>query len=125
MEELFARSDADRQAFVRLLAALTAGDRVWVVATMRNDFYDRLRQDPDLNALAERGRLYDLAPPSLADYRDIIRQPARAAGLRFENNERRDLAAEIEAEAGSEGALPMIAFGLGARRELWLSMGMR
>jgi tetratricopeptide (TPR) repeat protein len=112
MEELFARSDADRQAFVRLLAALTAADRVWVVATMRNDFYDRLRQDPDLNALAERGRLYDLAPPSLADYRDIIRQPARAAGLRFETNERRDLAAEIEAEAGSEGALPMIAFVL-------------
>jgi tetratricopeptide (TPR) repeat protein len=110
MEELFVRSDLDRQAFVRLLAALTATDRVWVVATMRNDFYDRLRQDPDLNALAERGRLYDLAPPSLADYRDIIRQPARAAGLKFETNEHRDLAAEIEAEAGSEGALPMIAF---------------
>jgi len=110
MEELFARPDADRSAFVRLLASLTTTGRVWVVATMRNDFYDRLRQDPDLSILADRGRLYDLAPPSLADFRDIIRQPAQAAGLMFEANERRDLAAEIEAEAGSEGALPMIAF---------------
>ncbi len=110
MEELFARGDADRQSFVRLLAALTTADRIWIVATMRNDFYDRLRQDSDLNALAERGRLYDLGLPSLADYRDIIRRPAQAAGLKFETDEHRDLAAEIEAEAGSDGALPMIAF---------------
>jgi len=110
LEELFVRTEADRQIFVRLLASLTASGRVWVVATMRNDFYDRLRQDSELSALADRGRLYDLAPPTLADYRDIIRRPAQAAGLRFEVNQHRDLAAEIEAEAVSEGALPMIAF---------------
>ena len=110
LEELFARPQADRQAFLRLLAALVVTGRVWVVATMRNDFYDRLRQDPELADLANRGRLYDLSPPGLADYRDIIRQPAQAAGLKFETNERRDLAAEIEAEAGSEGALPMVEF---------------
>jgi tetratricopeptide (TPR) repeat protein len=110
LEELFMRTEPDRRAFVRLLVALAASGRVWVAATMRNDFYDRLRQDPDLNILSERGRLYDLAPPTLADYRDIIRQPAQAAGLKFETTSERDLAAEIEAEAGSEGALPMIAF---------------
>ena len=110
LEELFVRSDADRSRFLRLLSELTRTGRVWVAATMRNDFYDRLRQDPGLSALADSGRLYDLAPPSLADYRDIIRRPAQAAGLRFDANERRDLAAEIEAEAVSEGALPVIAF---------------
>ncbi len=110
LEELFARPDADRQAFVRLLAALTATGRVWIAATMRNDFYARLRQDPDLSALTDRGRIYDLAPPSVGDYRAIIRQTAQAAGLRFEVSEQRDLAKEIEAEAGSEGALPMVAF---------------
>jgi tetratricopeptide (TPR) repeat protein len=110
MEELFARPEGDRQAFVQLLSALVATGRVWVTGTMRNDFYDRLRQDADLSQLADRGRLYDLLPPSLADYRAIIRQPAAAAGLKFEATEHRDLAAEIEAEAAGEGALPMIAF---------------
>jgi tetratricopeptide (TPR) repeat protein len=110
LEELFASAESDRRAFVRLLASLAATGRVWVVATMRNDFYDRLRQDAELSALADRGRIYDLAPPVLADYREIIRRPAQAAGLSFEVNERRDLAAEIEIEAGGEGALPMIAF---------------
>jgi tetratricopeptide (TPR) repeat protein len=110
MEEIFIRPEADRRSFVRLLTALASTGRVWLVATMRNDFYDRLRLDPELSALADRGRIYDLAPPGLADYRDIIRRPALSAGLLFETNERRDLAAEIESEAGGEGALPMIAF---------------
>jgi len=110
MEELFARPEADRQSFVRLLMCLAATGRVWVTATMRNDFYDRMRQDAELSALADRGRLYDLAPPTLADYRDIIHRPAQAAGLKFEVTAQRDLGAEIEAEAGGEGALPMIAF---------------
>jgi tetratricopeptide (TPR) repeat protein len=109
-EELFARPEPDRKAFVRLLAALASSGRVYITGTMRNDFYDRLRQDPDLGALTERGRTYDLKPPTLADYRDIIRQPAHAAGLEFEIKGHRDLVAEIESEAGGEGALPMIAF---------------
>jgi tetratricopeptide (TPR) repeat protein len=111
-EELFTLAEPNRRAFLRLLSALTATGRVWTTGTMRNDFYDRLRQDVDLNALSKRGRLFDLAPPGLADYRDIIRQPARAAGLKFELSEHRDLAAEIEAEAASDGALPMVAFML-------------
>jgi tetratricopeptide (TPR) repeat protein len=110
LEEIFIRPEADRRNFVRLLTALASTGRVWLVATMRNDFYDRLRLDPELSVLTDRGRIYDLAPPGLADYRDIIRRPALAAGLLFETNDRRDLAAEIESEAGGEGALPMIAF---------------
>src|ERR1700722_875731 len=55
LEELFARSNDDRRQFVRLLSALAATGRVWVVATLRNDFYDRLRQDEELSGLADRG----------------------------------------------------------------------
>ena len=110
MEELLTRPEADRQIFVRLLASLARTGRIWIAATMRNDFYDRLRQDTELSALADRGRVYDLAPPRLADYRDIIRQPALASGLKFEATAHRDLAVDIENEAGGEGALPMIAF---------------
>jgi tetratricopeptide (TPR) repeat protein len=110
LEEIFARPEADRQAFIRLLVALTATGKVWVTATMRNDFYDRLRQDSELSSFTDCGKIYDLLPPGRADYREIIRSPAQAAGLIFEIDERRDLAADIEDEAGSEGALPMIAF---------------
>jgi tetratricopeptide (TPR) repeat protein len=110
LEELFALPDPARRAFVDLLSALAASGRVWVAATMRNDFYDRLRQDPELGALTDKGRTYDLSFPVAADYRAIIRHPAEAAGLRFEATARRDLAVELESEATGEGVLPMVAF---------------
>ena len=110
LEELLSSPAADRQTLVRLLTELAASGRVWIAATMRNDFYDRLRQDADLSELTDRGRIYDLAPPSVADFRAIIREPAAAAGLEFETTESRDLAAEIEKEAAGDGSLPMIAF---------------
>jgi tetratricopeptide (TPR) repeat protein len=110
LEELFARADRDRRAFLELLGTLASTGRVWIVATMRNDFYDRLRDDAVLSALTDQGRTYDLAFPTAADYRTIIRQPAEAAGLRFEVSGERDLAAELEGEAGGEGALPVLSF---------------
>ena len=110
LEELFSRSDADRGALTNVLTALASCGRVWVAATMRSDFYETLRLEPALSELADCGRLYNLAPPGLADYRDIIRLPAVAAGLKFEASAHRDLGADIEAEASSEGALPMVEF---------------
>jgi tetratricopeptide (TPR) repeat protein len=110
MEELFARTDEDRAAFFNLLAVLAGSGRIWFAATMRSDFYERLRLEPALRDLADRGRLFDLSPPKLADYRDIVRLPALAAGLQFETSESRDLGTEIEVEAGSDGALPMVEF---------------
>jgi tetratricopeptide (TPR) repeat protein/energy-coupling factor transporter ATP-binding protein EcfA2 len=110
LEELFSNTTADRQAFVQLLTELASSGSVWVTATVRNDFYDRLRHDRHLSELTDRGRIYDLGPPNLADFRAIIREPAAAAGLEFETTEGRDLAAEIEKEAAGDGSLPMIAF---------------
>jgi tetratricopeptide (TPR) repeat protein len=110
LEELLSSTAPDRQIFVRLLTELASSGKVWIVATMRNDFYDRLRQDAELSELTDRGRIYDLAPPSVADFRSIIREPAGAAGLEFETTPTRDLAAEIEKEAAGDGSLPMIAF---------------
>ncbi|MBV9620537.1 MAG: ATP-binding protein, partial [Gammaproteobacteria bacterium] len=110
LEELFSIPLSIRQPFTHLLRGLAATGRVWIVATMRNDFYDALRSDPELSALADAGRLYDLARPTQADYRTIIRAPAAAAGLVFEVAAGRDLAQEIEDEAQNEGALPVVSF---------------
>ena len=85
-----------------------------VVATMRSDFQHRLAEFPVLDALAGRSeikgpyeaeQMLDLGLPSPADLRDMILNPARAAGLTFETSGERDLAQLIEAEARPE-AMP-------------------
>ena len=58
LEELFTLdlvTPAMRQAFVAALASLARSGRVWVVATVRSDFYSRLAELPALVAL-EGGR---------------------------------------------------------------------
>ena len=64
-EELFAASvtEADRNAFIDLVAALAETGRIWVAATLRADFYARMLNQPALKKLKERGATYDLAPP--------------------------------------------------------------
>ena len=87
MEELFtleALDAASRERFVALLAALARSGLVWLIGTMRSDFYPRCLEVPELVALKEGPGQYDLLPPSFAETRQIIRQPTRAAGLSFE-----------------------------------------
>jgi hypothetical protein len=65
LDELFAAdvSDKDRTDFAKALAALTATGRVWVIATLRTDLYERFQQAPVLLALKQAGAAYDLALP--------------------------------------------------------------
>ncbi len=61
LEELFttsAISVADRQLFVRLIGNLARSGAVWVIATLRADFWHRAAEVPELVALAQgNGRL--------------------------------------------------------------------
>lgn len=75
--------EAQRQAFLDTLQALARGGRVLVVATCRNDFYPRLAEYPQLMANKAQGAHFDLAPPTRAEITQMIRLPARAAGLSF------------------------------------------
>lgn len=122
LEELFTLetiSPEQRHAFVRALDGLTRSGQVWVVATMRSDFYDRLETDPMLAKLAADDGIYRLLPLGDAELAQVIRQPAREAGLRF----------AIDAESGAgldeviltaatrdRGALPLLSFLLD---QLW------
>ncbi len=95
---------ADR--FFTAVLALASTRRVWLVATLRAEFLPRV---PDFRALAklagDAGTLL-LPPPDRTGLREIIRLPALAAGLRWED----DLAGEIEADAASEpNPLPPLA----------------
>ena len=55
MEELFTTEEepASREALVRLLAALAGSGLVWVIATIRSDFFHRCGEVPGFSALKD------------------------------------------------------------------------
>jgi class 3 adenylate cyclase len=88
LEELFT-TDTDpssREEFVRLLAALASSGLVWMIGTIRADFFHRCGEIPGFSALKDGLSSYELLPPNRAEIAQIIREPARAAGLRFEED---------------------------------------
>jgi formylglycine-generating enzyme required for sulfatase activity len=110
---------SEREAFVVALQALANSGLVWVVATMRSDFFGRLEALPALAALSAGEGRYLLLPPDEAEIGQIIRQPAPEAGLRFGNDPARaeGLDEVILHTAGrASGALPLLSFLLD---QLW------
>ncbi|MBB3193198.1 nSTAND1 domain-containing NTPase [Roseateles terrae] len=69
--------------FIATLHALVASGRMVVLALCRNDFYPALAQHPTLMRDKEQGAHMDLAPPDAEALAQMIRLPARAAGLVF------------------------------------------
>src|SRR6266403_2480167 len=86
LEELFEQSQeqAERAAFIVILHALARAGRIWVIATVRSDFAARLEDHPELLTLTRQGNLHILGPPTSDELADMIREPARAAGLQWE-----------------------------------------
>jgi serine/threonine protein kinase/tetratricopeptide (TPR) repeat protein len=86
LEELFTTgfSPQIRQAYVSAIADLARSGRVYVLATLRSDFYSSYQQFPELIELTKPSGKVDLRPPSSHEIGEIIRLPAEAAGLSFE-----------------------------------------
>jgi hypothetical protein len=105
-EELFTwPTPAGRQRFGQLLGAAVAGP-VQVVAAMRSEFLDDLRDLPALAGMPIEA--YVLAPLDREMLREVIEGPAKVARLRLENG----LAAALVADTDSGEALPLLAFTL-------------
>jgi WD40 repeat protein len=118
LEELFTApgiAPEDRQLLVRLLAGLAGSGSVWVIGTVRADFWHRLAEIPELTLLAEgRGRV-DLAPASPAELAEMIRKPAQASGLSFEVHPETGIGLDAvlaQDAAAAPGALPLLSFTL-------------
>src|SRR5690606_33013664 len=75
LEEVFAWPAEARQGFAALLRALLESGRVWLLATLRSDFYPLLQAEAALLALKSAGRGFDLAPPTAAEIREIVEGP--------------------------------------------------
>jgi formylglycine-generating enzyme required for sulfatase activity len=123
LEELFTQdrlSPAEREAFVKALEALAKSGLVWVVATMRSDFFDRLETLPLLATLSADSGRFLLLSPNESEIGQIIRQPAREAALRFEIHPTRAQGLDEviqQATSRATGALPLLSFLLD---QLWL-----
>jgi hypothetical protein len=90
-EELFTSDDLNRRpelrtGFAVALDALAASGVVFVLVTLRSDYYSQIQQLPAFVDLKEANGQFDLLPAQPAEIAQMIRQPALAAGLRFEKD---------------------------------------
>jgi WD40 repeat protein len=115
LEEIFDKSVPveERQAFIAILDAMAREGRVWVIATVRSDFAPRLEEHAPLISLAREGYLYILGPPRADELAEMITEPARAAGLKWDFRDGVSLDQLIlrEAIANPEG-LPLLEYAL-------------
>ena len=117
LEELFTNeflTPLERQRFVALIAGLVRSGRVWVIATMRKDFWHQADDTPELVQMAEGDTAGSSScRPLRRNLSQMIRRPAAAAGVGFEHHPTTDVPLnEIIAEevAHEAGALPLLSY---------------
>jgi hypothetical protein len=109
--------------FVSALAALARSGHVFVIATLRSDFFGRCAELPELMELKAGDGAYDLPLPTSQEIGQIIRQPAIAAGLQYETIGKPDeeiaLDERLRDDAiGHPEALPLLEYCLSGLYEL-------
>ena len=113
LEELFTTgfSLEIQQRYICALAGLVRSGRVFVLATLRSDFYSSYLGFPDLIELTKPGGKFDLRPPTPSEIGNMIQLPAESAGLHFEQDletgQRLDQALRDAASATPE-SLPLL-----------------
>ncbi|MFH0953772.1 MAG: AAA family ATPase [Verrucomicrobiota bacterium] len=120
LEELFTDkrlTDAHREQFVNALEAMARSGVVWVLATVRSDFYPYCQRLPALMRAKEGPGQIDILPPAADALRRLIECPAGLAGLVFEKRGETSLADRILDDATAHaGLLPLVSYVL---RELF------
>ena len=88
LEELFTTGFSldVRHNYISALAGLVRSGRVFVLTTLRSDFYASYQEFPDLIELTKPSGKFDLRPPTSSEIGNMIRLPAEAAGLQFEQD---------------------------------------
>jgi tetratricopeptide (TPR) repeat protein len=115
LEETFALPDSSPTAgpLFAAIIALARSTSVWITATLRSDFVHRLEAHPDLMLCLGRNAPYTLLPPRPDELAEMIREPARAAGLIWEQKGGVTLDQELLRDAaGNPEALPLLEYTL-------------
>ncbi len=104
-----------RKRFVSAIGEMARSGTVWVLATLRSEFYSRCEEVPELVSLKSGQGQYQLLPPTKSELSQIIRLPAIAAGLEFEVETETGTSLDdalLDAAGRNPGALPLIEFTL-------------
>ncbi len=112
MEELFARSipHSVMVQFFEAIEALAQSGLVWVVATVRSDFYQECLKVPALVRM--KGSVtYDLTAPGPDALLRVVTGPAKLAGLKFDKKGETSLADVILRESADRTELlPLVEY---------------
>lgn len=109
LEQALLAEEADTVAFGEAVATLVQTGRVWIIATLRSDRIDLLERAPALADMADGDALYRLVRPTLAELGEIIRAPAKLAGIEFEETEGTGLVELLAEEAmRAPDSLPLL-----------------
>lgn len=108
MEELFtSQDDTKSDQFLSALYRAAQEQTVWVLATIRSDHLHHCHRHPDMVKVLRGAGHYPVGPVEPFMLSDMIKKPARCAGVRVSDN----LVRRIVFDAGSEpGNLPLLAF---------------
>ncbi|MFK8014099.1 MAG: tetratricopeptide repeat protein [Gammaproteobacteria bacterium] len=106
--------EAFRSQFLAVLYPLVRSGAVWMLATMRSEFYPQFAEIEALRFLRGEHGQVDLAFPGAAEIADIVRKPAALAGLSFgmDENSRRLDQIIIDAATRQDNSLPLLQFAL-------------
>jgi WD40 repeat protein len=92
LEELFLLEDrfspTERNRFLAAVASLVRSrtSYVWVVGTLRSDFFSKCEESEDLIQLMKGKGQYHLLLPDSNEFSQMIRFPAQSAGYSFEDH---------------------------------------
>ncbi|MGE3109100.1 MAG: tetratricopeptide repeat protein [Phycisphaerales bacterium] len=115
-EEIFTRKSAeeDQRLFARALRILCSSGLVWVLGTIRSDYYERCSAIEDIRVLKEGDGQYHLPPLTFSELHQVVTEPARLAGVKFESRpDRGKLEDEIiNAAMRHTDPLPLLSYTL-------------
>ena len=108
-------------AFCEALRTMILTGDVWVIATLRADFFSRCAELPERfrDLFIEQGGIYAVGGPRPAEISQMIRRPAMMAGLTFERRGDPEEGLDDvlrDAASGNPTVLPLLQFTLD---ELW------
>ena len=108
---------AERDAFCEALRTLVLSGRVWIIATLRADFFSRTGDLPERfrELFIDQDGLFTVGGPRSPEIAQMIRRPAMMAGLRFEKRgDPEEGLDEVlrDAAAGNPTVLPLLEFTL-------------
>ena len=121
VEELFTRpgtTEEQIEGFLNTLHTLTGSKLIFVLGSLRSDFYERCAKYPRLMEMLSDTGEYRLAPPKRSEIQQMIEEPAQRAGLTFEQSKDRPKLSELILEEALPNPEALPFAGIRAGRNL-------